>query len=232
MEKLVIYRIVNTKTGLSYIGQTRRGFAVRKRQHLSRLSAAAEDNRLYRAMREYGEDAFEFEVICHAMAPEFLDDLERYFIAEFDTFANGYNSTDGGATLAPEAIAKISRALKGRDAHWARSNWDRRRANGTDKIDMRKHVPAGAESVRAKSYVVQDPNGRLFAITGLKAFCREHGLTFKAMYDTLNGVQTHHKGYVLLKAMRSLQNIASSKTSYPLCVAQGYGMHHVGGGEA
>ena len=199
MENLVIYRITNTKTGEVYIGQTRRGFARRMEGHMHAYRSGRKTNRMYADMRDLGLDTFTFEVICSALSVEHLDDLERHFIAEFDTYANGYNMTDGGDTMAPEALAKISKALTGRKPTWIAKGWITRRANGHGQT--RGSIPAGESSRQAKSYLVQTPTGRLLAITGLKAFCREHGLTFKAMYDTLNGVQKQHKGYVLVSQL-------------------------------
>jgi GIY-YIG catalytic domain len=194
----LIYRITNTVNGQVYIGLTRRGANVRWTQHKSRARLGVRKTRLYEAMRELGIENFKFEAICYVLDEKELPALERHFIAQHDSFHHGYNSTDGGESLAPEARAKISKANKARKAPWAVNNWDRRRANGTANIDMRKHVPSGASNPQAKRYRVRDPNGVEFVVHGMNAFCKANGLTFKAMCDTMNGVQTHHKGYVML----------------------------------
>lgn len=45
-----------------------------------------------------------------------LDELEKYYIKKYDTFNNGYNSTEGGFSgkLSDETKQKISESLKGR----------------------------------------------------------------------------------------------------------------------
>lgn len=214
MNRLIIYRIVNTKTGMSYIGQTRNGLARRKSEHLSRLAAGERDHALYEAMRRDGVETFKFEVICHALSVDHLDELERTLVAQHKTYTAGYNMTPGGEGVSDGARAKISAKLKGRDvSSWISKTWESRRRNGTDKLDMSQYVPSGEANSRAKSYLIETPQGRLLAITGLKAFCREHGLTPKAMYDTLNGVQAHHKGYKLLSALGAGRSSTEGKYS-------------------
>jgi group I intron endonuclease len=198
MSRALIYRITNTTNGQVYIGLTKRGANVRWTQHKSRARLGERKSRLYEAMREFGIKNFKFEPLCYVLNDAELPDLERYYIALHGSFHRGYNSTDGGEMVSDEVRAKLSKFQRGRKAPWAINNWDRRRANGTANIDMRKHVPSGARNRLAKCYRIRDANGKEIVVVGLKAFCREKGLTFKAMYDTMNGLQTHHKGYALL----------------------------------
>lgn len=199
MIRWVVYKIENRLNGKVYIGQSRKGFNVRRSEHLSRLKLGERTHRLYEAMRKHGIENFDFSVLCHALDPNYLGELERHLIAEFDSFRTGYNMTDGGDVTSDETRQKLSKALKGRKAPWAKDNWDRRRANGTDKIDMKACTPRGEANSKSKSYLVREPSGRLLAVTGMNAFCKARGLDFKTMIDTLKGIQTHHKGYALLK---------------------------------
>lgn len=195
---ILIYKLTCGISGKSYVGITARALDTRWFEHVARSRRDDRGSRLYAAMRKYGIDAFTREIIGSADTDEEARSLERAFIRQLGTFDNGYNSTDGGELLSPESLAKISKATKGRKAPWAINNWDRRRANGTANIDMRKHVPSGSHNPNAKRYRIRDASGKEQVVVGLKAFCRENGLTFKAMYDTMNGLQTHHKGFALL----------------------------------
>ena len=195
---ILVYKLTCGVSGKSYVGITARALDTRWFEHVARSRRSDRESRLYAAMRKYGIETFTREIIGTADTTEEARSFERAFILQLGTFENGYNSTDGGEFLSQESLAKISKANKGRKAPWAVDNWDRRRANGTANIDMRKHVPAGAKNPNAKRYRIRDTNGVEHVVVGLKAFCRENGLTFKAMYDTLNGLQTHHKGFALL----------------------------------
>ena len=52
-------------------------------------------------------------------------------------------------------------------------------------------------------YVVETPEGEIELIKVFAKFCRAHDLNKAAMYGTLNGVRSHHKGYKLLKVPES-----------------------------
>jgi group I intron endonuclease len=73
---------------------------------------------LYRAMRKYGFENFEFSIICICKIEE-LSVLECKYIKEYNTFGSGYNMTSGGEgrrnyKLSEETKRKISLAGKGR----------------------------------------------------------------------------------------------------------------------
>jgi hypothetical protein len=147
-------------------------------------------------MAEYGIENFEFEILFHCFKPEYLEEMEVYFIKHFDTFSNGYNMTCG-SDVSDETRAKLSAILKGRKAPWAENGKiiEIRRRNGTlFGCENRK----GADHWKATSYLVKSPDGSEQVIKGLRQFCREHGLSHNLMLAVLNGAQRHHKGYSLL----------------------------------
>ncbi len=196
--KNLIYMIENVVTGKVYIGQTRQGLARRRGEHVYRFNLGERDHKLYQSMRKHGLEAFKFSVLCIALKPDYLDELEAAIIAQWNSFRRGYNMTCGGDAVSDETRAKISAAHKGRKLPWASKIWESRRRNGTDKIDMRQYVPSGAAHPKSKSYLIRDPEGVEHRVTGLRDFCKPRGLDHKTMIDTLKGVQRHHKGHVLL----------------------------------
>lgn len=105
-----IYCITNTITGKKYIGQTRRSIESRWKQHIK--ASTKVDNYLYSAMRKYGIAAFTItELVSGIESVEELNNMERKFISEYNTFGLGYNLTDGGEggyVRALSTIAKIS----------------------------------------------------------------------------------------------------------------------------
>lgn len=58
------------------------------------------NGKLYRAIRKYGWDAFEVQVLelCEIIE---LDNKEIQYISQYDSFHNGYNGTAGGQFWAP-----------------------------------------------------------------------------------------------------------------------------------
>jgi len=65
--------------------------------HFSSLRSGKHENiHLQNAWNKYGEDAFFFEVLERNLSPIGVNERERYWIAHFDSFVNGYNRTVGG----------------------------------------------------------------------------------------------------------------------------------------
>lgn len=89
----VIYKIENTLNGKVYIGKTARSVEIRWKEHLA--CSLTQDNKLYRALRKYPISVFFISIIEEA-SDNLLNDLERYWIDQYDSYQNGYNSTLGG----------------------------------------------------------------------------------------------------------------------------------------
>lgn len=89
-----IYLITNILTNEKYVGQTRRPIEVRINQHINAALRGC-DYALYRAMRKYGIENFQWNVIEEPN----IDDLnvrEQFWIQYYDSFKHGYNETVGG----------------------------------------------------------------------------------------------------------------------------------------
>lgn len=118
-----IYVLKNKITGKVYVGQTE-DFSKRQKQHRNRLQQEGYRSycKLYPAVKKYGLSNFEF-VLIEQCEKSRLNDRERYWISQFDSFRNGYNATEGGnASIsywtgkkrAAETNEKIRSALTGR----------------------------------------------------------------------------------------------------------------------
>lgn len=197
MKNCLIYSITNLVNGKIYVGQTRQGLPRRKGEHIYRFNLGERDHKLYQAMRKYGIENFRFDVLCCCLKPEYLDEMEVHFIAQFNSFKRGYNMTCGGDSVSDETRKKIGVAHKGRVITWHSKLWESRRAN-PDFRPAREYVASGAANTSAKSYLIRFPNGEERVVTGLNQFCKEHGLTKKCLFDILEGKQKHHKGFSLL----------------------------------
>lgn len=99
-----IYRIYNIDTNKSYIGQ-----AVKlKKRLLEHLGTFPKNNlqhiAIYRAFSCHGEEKFSFEILYKVdfeyngkeELKSILDEKEKYYIKEYNSYKNGYNSTEGG----------------------------------------------------------------------------------------------------------------------------------------
>ena len=114
-----VYQATNRITGKKYIGKTIRLLDVRRKAHVqtARRGCGAY---FHAAMRKYGLEAFDWDVLYQNDDRKLLSEMEREFIRLLNTKTpNGYNLTDGGdgargCLATPERRAKISAANKGR----------------------------------------------------------------------------------------------------------------------
>jgi len=95
---MIIYKATNKINGKVYIGQTEKDLEWRKNKH--KQDSKRMDTYFYRAIKKYGWDNFEWEVIDDtAQNRKELNELEKYYIAQYQSFVDktkGYNSTSGG----------------------------------------------------------------------------------------------------------------------------------------
>lgn len=88
-----IYKISNNINNKIYIGKTCSSIHKRWQKH---CCAYTEYNwHIYRAMRKYGIENFKIEEI-EKCKDEDLNSREKYWISYYNSYHNGYNSTEGG----------------------------------------------------------------------------------------------------------------------------------------
>lgn len=91
-----IYKITNTINSKVYIGQTIKTAEKRFQQHRNNYTKSYFSQIvLYKAFKKYGIENFSFEII-EEIPNEELDLREKYWIEQYDSYNNGYNSTLGG----------------------------------------------------------------------------------------------------------------------------------------
>lgn len=92
-----IYKIENKINHKIYIGQSV-NIAKRWKDHRTSykdINDHSYNTHLYKSMRKYGLENFDFSIIEECL-PNELNDKERYWISYYDSFFNGYNLTLGG----------------------------------------------------------------------------------------------------------------------------------------
>lgn len=94
-----IYKITNLINNKIYIGLST---DIRRRweQHRNRSRDLKYQTHLYCAIRKYGLQNFKFEVI-EECDKDCLQEREKYWIAYYDSYNNGYNETLGGECGSP-----------------------------------------------------------------------------------------------------------------------------------
>jgi len=97
MKELEVYKITNKQNGKIYIGITNQGVTVRFGKHISD-SSGKYTFPLHNAIRKYGKDNFQIEVIEIVDDVEVLKEREIYWIKYYDSYNRdkGYNLTLGG----------------------------------------------------------------------------------------------------------------------------------------
>jgi len=113
----IIYKAINKINGKSYIGQTIND-EIPKDRHFSN---ALNDKKylLSKAIRKYGYENFDWEILCECESKKDLDEMENYHILKYCAHMsdNGYNMTwggDGGDTFScksEEEKVEISRKI-------------------------------------------------------------------------------------------------------------------------
>lgn len=97
-----IYKYQNKINNKVYIGQSI-NLEQKKLAHKSSAfneKAVDYNSQLHQAIRKYGLENFDYEVIAEINNEEYskevLNNLEKYFIKYYNSYENGYNATSGG----------------------------------------------------------------------------------------------------------------------------------------
>jgi group I intron endonuclease len=153
----LIYKATNLSNGKSYIGITTKSLPERIRGH--KYNAIRGGSPFSKAIRKYGIDGFQWDVIRTCSEIDETKNLECFYISEFGTHAslgNGYNSTLGGDGVSgyvftDEVKRKISEAGIGR----VKSEETRKKlsiANKGKPYKGPKTRPPRSEEVKRKMY--------------------------------------------------------------------------------
>jgi group I intron endonuclease len=115
---MIIYKITNTITNLSYIGYTKQNLNNRWQQHYKRALKESKNRKFYNAIRKYGIDVWKTEVIDVAINADEAKNKETLYITKYNSYFDGYNSTLGGdgnngIVMSKESNDARSKKLKG-----------------------------------------------------------------------------------------------------------------------
>lgn len=116
-----IYQILNNINGKSYVGSAIDLERRLKNHHTALINNKSRHSFLQNAWNKYGKEAFQFNILEYVQNPEWLIEIEQYWIDFLET-ANreyGYNictiaGSCLGIKLSEETKKKMSEACKGR----------------------------------------------------------------------------------------------------------------------
>lgn len=198
----LIYKATNVITKQTYVGQTTQTLQQRKNAHLSDANIKKTSMYFHRALKKYGSDKFEWEVIVDNVPIHLLDDLEINCIAMEDAFTKGYNLCPGGnsnrgwkaseatrknmskaqkgRTFTKEAMCKMSKAQTGTKSHKFKP-WYMVKPDGTKSefynITIKEYAKLNGFSYGNLIYRVRDQDG----VAATKGFLK--GYTFGIIKD-------------------------------------------------
>lgn len=89
----IIYKATRPN-GKCYVGQTIESLETRKRNHKS--SSKIHGFKFANAIKKYGIDGFNWEVICEGILEKHLDEYEIWYIDFYCSYRVGYNCNEGG----------------------------------------------------------------------------------------------------------------------------------------
>lgn len=95
MQKGVIYKITNKINSKVYIGCTTKTIEERYSSHIHRCYKQKYRCKLYNSIRKYGKENFKIELLQECAIKDMYE-LEKKYIAQYDSYKKGLNSTLGG----------------------------------------------------------------------------------------------------------------------------------------
>lgn len=146
-----IYKITNQVNGKVYIGQTRQSVESRWNQHKAKAKHHTDGNNYFHnAINKYGEEQFKVEVLEECDFDK-LDSREIYYIAKYNTFGDGYNTTiGGGGKRIPDVYNKYEE-IKDLYLSGFSSNWIAEKFN-VDKTTIVKILKGLGIKLRDRSF--------------------------------------------------------------------------------
>jgi group I intron endonuclease len=91
---MIIYKVTNNTNGMIYIGQTSQ--TLEKRKNIHKYESKHSKRHFCRAINKYGMEGFTWEIIFNCFDKKEMDEMEKFFIANYKAYNYLYNLTDGG----------------------------------------------------------------------------------------------------------------------------------------
>lgn len=196
-----IYKIQNKINRKCYIGFTE-NFEKRKKEHI-KIASYGKRNKLYNAIRKYGEFSFSWDIIYISDDKEdTLTVMEQLFIDLYNSIECGYNQKQGGRGGSEKGRTAPPKSLIDRE------NIARRQLGGTLSEETKQKISKAHKGKKLKEETLAkmilsrrkerrlvDPNGVLYVFFSIKEFCENHKLSRPDISKVLRGKISQYKGW-------------------------------------
>jgi group I intron endonuclease len=232
--------VKNKINGKVYIGQTIRGLDKRISGHLKESKNDKNDRPFLNAIKKYGIDNFEWEVIDEASSIDELDKKEIYWINEHNSLTpNGYNVLGGGQKnriISEDLSNRISEGLK-KSEKWQKTlnsndykekikvkfigyNKGKKFTEEHKNKISQKNGPRLIEQNKnkSKSWILVDGKNNILRIKNLGDFCQQNNLKIHFFVNTLRGhtknIKRHNGYYCFLDTQQTDDEILTKCQEY------------------
>jgi len=206
--KGIIYKITNKINGKCYIGQTTRRLSERRKTHKWHALNKINNTSISKAIRKYGFENFDWQILCVCLSKESLCEAEKKMIVKYNTLGkDGYNETPGGECLCGKdnpfygrkhsLESRMSMSASKANKKRVPLSKEHRKKLSMVKKGIKKPVGFGEKiaSIRSFEWLVIWPSGHKEVIKNLKIFCEKEGLCKTSMLDVAKGKYKQHKNY-------------------------------------
>lgn len=191
---MFIYRIYNTDTNESYIGQTIKDIDYRFKEHIREAKRSFRCEKrdfsfFHRALLYYGIEQFKIELI-EEVSENNADLREMYWIKYYDSYYNGYNSTKGGQKR------PLSELMLEANKKWGESNPKRSGGMNIQKvIAAGLYDPTGNHNAGKSvgQYTLNDELIQIYPAASIAS--KETGISANGIRNVCNGKQQKSGGY-------------------------------------
>ena len=187
-----IYRVYTTFNNACYIGQAKDIYRRFNSHHIhdyKNENNSCYNTKFYSALRKYGLDAFEIEIL-ELCSTEELDKKENFYINKYDSFHHGYNSTLGGQNwsenIHSEEIEQKRKETRELNQSLKGENHPRAKLTNEEVLSIRQRYINGESSTQ----IYQDYKDRYSSFNTFRRIIL--GYTYKSIGNIPNSEQVRH----------------------------------------
>jgi group I intron endonuclease len=219
MKIFSVYGVRNKCNGKRYIGQTKQQKPEKRwKGHICDSKRLDKNCILYAAMRKYGIENFEFEVLAQCKTQEDLDECEKTLIKQYNTCVLdkdnwGYNMTRGGQGRPEGLIRKSEREKQKRNNSGEKNPMHGRKQSPetrkliADKATGRPTKHKGVHHKHTKIIVATFEDCHKEIGVGYNQFAKERGLNPRHLHGVSNGTEKSHKGVIAVELYKYSESL-------------------------